>query len=229
LPAAPLPHSLRCCFLLHPDAKEPKMRTTRFALAALAATLLAALSPRPLSAQSRLSIAPTIGVYIPTSELVRAANGDEFKQEVSVLVGGRVGYRFSQRLSLEVTGTYAPSNLRFDLATGEQTDADANVTTGSGRLNLWLLPGTSPVNFLLSGGVGVIHRGGDAYEDLEDRTAVGPTFGASVRLRVPGLGAFQVNAENYLYRQGFTDPLGDEDERTQNDIHLSVGFGFGAY
>jgi hypothetical protein len=42
-----------------------------------------------LSAQ-RVSIAPNIGVYIPTTELVKAANGQEFKQEISITLGGRL-------------------------------------------------------------------------------------------------------------------------------------------
>jgi len=47
----------------------------------------------PLSAQ--LFLSPTIGAYIPTTELVKAAQGEEFKQEVAVAVGGRLGYRLA--------------------------------------------------------------------------------------------------------------------------------------
>ncbi len=43
----------------------------------------------PLAAQ--LFLSPTIGAYIPTTELFKAAQGQEFKQEVAVAVGGRLG------------------------------------------------------------------------------------------------------------------------------------------
>ncbi|MBA2457477.1 MAG: hypothetical protein H0V43_00820, partial [Gemmatimonadales bacterium] len=49
-----------------------------------------ALAARPAAAQ-RVSISPTIGIYIPTSEVVNAASGEEFKQEIALAVGGRLG------------------------------------------------------------------------------------------------------------------------------------------
>ena len=56
-------------------------RPTVFALCAFAARPLARTARRGASgSRSR----PTIGVYIPTTELVKAANGEEFKQEVGV-------------------------------------------------------------------------------------------------------------------------------------------------
>src|ERR687889_2355776 len=59
-----------------------------------------------------LSFTPNIGVYIPTTELVKAASGQEFKQEVSLTLGGRLGIFFGQRLGFEFTGDYAPSDLK---------------------------------------------------------------------------------------------------------------------
>ena len=44
----------------------------------LALALAAALLPAVAGAQ-KVSISPTIGVYIPTTELLKAANGEEFK------------------------------------------------------------------------------------------------------------------------------------------------------
>jgi hypothetical protein len=54
--------------------------------------VLAAATP---AAAQRLSLSPTIGVYIPTTELVKAANGESFKQEVGLAVGGRLGVTLS--------------------------------------------------------------------------------------------------------------------------------------
>ena len=70
--------------------------TSRVLAVALAAVLLPAAS----ATAQKVSLSPTIGVYIPTSELIKAANGDEFKQEVGLAVGGRLGFLFSPRFGL---------------------------------------------------------------------------------------------------------------------------------
>lgn len=179
----------------------------------------------PLQAQ-RISIAPNIGLYIPTTELVKAASGQEFKQEVSITLGGRLGLFFGERLGVEFTGAYAPSNLKVTAA-GLGTKEDANIFTGSGRVSYLVLPWSSPVAFIVTGGVGVVNRSGDFYKDVEKRTDVGGTFGASVRFRLGKFLRLQLNAEDYIYKPkaeipGFT---ASDQKKTQNDVHLSVGIG----
>src|SRR5688572_19900711 len=115
-----------------------------------------------LNAQ-RISIAPNIGIYVPTTELVKAASGEEFKQEMSITVGGRLGIFLSDRIGLEFTGSYAPSDLKITQSGfGDQAE-DANVFTGSGRLSLQVMPTSSPLSFLVTGGVGVVNRSGAFY------------------------------------------------------------------
>jgi hypothetical protein len=179
---------------------------------------------RPMLAQ-RVSIAPNIGVYIPTTELVKAASGEEFKQEVSITLGGRLGIFFSQRLGVEFTGDYAPSKLKFSAAGASKEDA--NIFTGSGRLTFQVVPFTSPVAFLVTGGVGVVNRSGDFYQDVDHKTDVGGTFGASARFRLGKLLRLQLNAEDYIYKPKAEIPgfAASDQKKTQNDIHLSVGVG----
>jgi hypothetical protein len=179
----------------------------------------------PLLAQ-RISIAPNVGVYIPTTELVKAAGGQEFKQEVSITLGGRLGIFFSQRLGVEFTGDYAPSSLKVT-ASGLGTKEDANIFTGSGRVSFQVIPFSKPVAFLLTGGVGVINRSGDFYKDVQDRRDVGGTFGASLRFRLGRLLRLQLNAEDYVYKPKADIPgfAPTDENKTQNDIHLSVGLG----
>jgi hypothetical protein len=180
----------------------------------------------PLTAQ-RISIAPNIGVYIPTTELVKAASGEEFKQEISLTVGGRVGIALSQRLGLEFTGAYAPSDLKISQSGFGDQAQDANIFTGSGRISYQLVPLSSPVAFLVTGGVGVVKRSGDFYAGMENKTDIGGTVGASARFRLGNLLRIQLSAEDYLYK-----PKGDipgfspsDEKKTQNDIHLSLGLG----
>jgi hypothetical protein len=181
---------------------------------------------RPLTAQ-RISIAPNIGVYVPTTELVKAASGEEFKQEISLTVGGRVGIALSQRLGLEFTGAYAPSDLKISQSGFGDQNQDANIFTGSGRISYQLVPLTSPIAFLVTGGVGVVNRSGDFYAGMENKTDIGGTVGASARFRLGKLLRIQLSAEDYLYKPkgdipGFT---ASDEKKTQNDIHLSLGLG----
>jgi len=181
-----------------------------------------ALVPGAGAAQS-ISLSPNIGVYIPTSELVRAAGGQEFKQEISLLVGGRLGIGFGQRVGLTITGDYSPSELRFNLA-GSEDRTPGNVLTGSGRLSVNVLPPVSPLIVLLHGGASVIRRGGEAFEDQLDRTDIGGVAGATVGFRLGSLLSFYVNADDYIYNASFTGGTATE-QVLQHDVHLSFGLG----
>ena len=104
----------------------------RFAVGpGLLAAAVLALAAAPAEAQ-RVSLSPTIGVYIPTSELVKAAEGQEFKQEVALAVGGRLGVTLSPRFGIETSVSYVPSNLRFTFDETETT-TDANLLLGTVR------------------------------------------------------------------------------------------------
>jgi hypothetical protein len=194
-----------------------------FGSGVLAAAVLA-LGAAPAQAQ-RLSLSPTIGVYIPTSELVKAANGEEFKQEVALSVGGRLGVTISPRFGLETSVSYVPSNLRFSFD-GTQTETDANVLLGTVRATFHAIPMTSPVWVTLNGGASMIRRGGEAYQDVEDRSDIGGVVGATVGFRLGSMLSFYVAAEDYIYGTRVEDAdLGDT-SRTQNDVQIAFGFGF---
>ena len=184
------------------------------------AGLMLAGGPSVLAGQ--ISISPNIGVYIPTAELARAAAGEEFKQEISLLVGGRLGIGFSQRLGLTVTADYSPSELRFN-AGGPEERTPGNVLSGSGRLSFNVLPPASPLLFMLHGGASVVRRGGEAFEDQLDRTDIGGVAGATVGVQL-GMLSFYVNADDYIYKASFEGATATE-EVTQHDVHLSFGLG----
>jgi outer membrane protein with beta-barrel domain len=188
--------------------------------------VLLAAGAHPLMAQ-RISIAPNIGVYVPTTELVKAASGQDFKQEISITLGGRMGIQLGSRLGLEFTGNYAPGNLKITQSGFSDESQDANIFTGSGRISYQLLPPSSPIGFQLTGGVGVINRSGDFYADVEKKTDIGGTLGASARFQLGRFLRLQVSAEDYVYKSkaeipGFSPT---DEKKTQNDIHLSFGVG----
>jgi hypothetical protein len=194
--------------------------------AALPALVVVTLAAAPAVAQ-RVSLAPTIGLYIPTAEFYKAAtsgnSADLRKQEVSIGLGGRLGI-IGRRVGVEFTGEYAPSKLKFNLA-GQQSTEDANVFTGSGRLTLFVIPTSSPIWFAISGGMGVVHRSGAAYAALTDRTDLAPTAGAQLGFHLGRLVALTLSADGYLYKPDFNSGTssGTSTQITQKDIHLSAG------
>ena len=192
----------------------------------LAGGVALAASAHPATAQ-RISLTPNLGVYIPTTELVKAASGEEFKQEMSFTLGGRLGIMLGNRLGLEFTGAYAPSDLKVTASGFGDQSADANIFTGSGRVSLHIIPASSPISFLVTGGVGVINRSGAFYADVEKKTDIGGTVGASAGFRLGSLLRLQVSAEDYVYKPKAEIPgFGPSDEKkTQNDVHLSFGVG----
>jgi len=201
------------------------MRSTTWLSRVLVGSALLAMSAQSAQAQ-RISLTPNIGVYIPTTELVKAASGEEFKQEMTFTVGGRLGIQLGSRLGLEFTGAYAPSDLKVT-SSGVGSTEDANIFTGSGRLSFHVIPASSPLSFLVTGGVGVINRSGAFYANVENKTDIGGTVGATAGFRLGSLLRLSVSAEDYLYKPKAEIPgFGPSDEKlTQNDIHLSFGVG----
>jgi Outer membrane protein beta-barrel domain len=197
----------------------------RFAVGpGLLAAAALALAAAPAEAQ-RVSLSPTIGLYIPTTELVKAAEGQEFKQEVALSVGGRLGVTLSPRFGIETSVSYVPSSLRFTFDQ-TQTTTDANLLLGTVRASFHAIPMTSPVWLTINGGASMIRRGGEAYEDVEDRSDIGGVVGATVGFRLGSALSFYVAAEDYIYGTRVEDAdLGDLSQ-TQNDVQIALGFGF---
>ena len=200
------------------------MSTRFFARVLIRAFAIGAATAGPAAAQ-RISLSPTIGVYIPTSELVKAASGEEFKQEVGLAVGGRLGLTLSPRFGVETSVSYVPSDLRFTLNDTE-TKTDANLLFGTARATLHVIPWTQPVWLSLNGGVSLVNRGGEAYEQSEDKTDVGGVVGATVGFRLGSMLSFYVAADDYIYGRRIDETTLDAESKTQNDVQIAVGFGF---
>ena len=168
----------------------------------------------------RSSFTPTIGVYIPTTELVKAAAGQKFKQEISISVGARMALWMSQRIGLEVAGDYSPSKLHFS-APGTGTTESANIISASGRMTVVLIPATSMLSLRLIGGASGVRRSGAAYSTEE--TDIGGVIGAVAGFRLGGL-SLQFTVEDYIYSATFSGTT-QTSSKTQHDIHMGFGFG----
>ena len=196
----------------------------RFSIVLAACVASAATYAAPPALAQRISLSPTIGVYIPTSELVKAANGEEFKQEIALAVGGRLGLYFSPRLGVVTSVSYVPSNLRFNFNQNETTE-DANLLFGTVRATYLVIPYTSPVWLGINAGGSLVKRGGEAYESQEDKSDIGGVVGATLGFNLGGFLSFYVAAEDYIYGTTFVESGTLEEKKTQNDIQLAVGFG----
>jgi hypothetical protein len=190
---------------------------------------VALLASVPTALHAQFSIAPTIGVYVPTQNLLQAAAGDQqaaLSQQVSISVGGRMAMGFG-RFGLEVSGEYAPSSLMFStggLGGVSDTSISANVISGTGQVWLQVLPQTSMVFFALSGGVSVTSRGGDAFQGVGNTTDVGGVVGAALGFRIGPVVSLTLTAEDYIYNAQFLDGIAAE-QQLQHDIHLNFGVG----
>lgn len=200
------------------------MSHVRLLSGACASVAALAVFAAPVFAQ-RVSLSPTIGVYIPTTELTKAASGQEFKQEISLAVGGRLGLNFTPRLGLVTSVTYVPSDLKFNLNGQTQSKDKANLLFGSARATYYVLPTTAPVWFNINAGGSLVRRSGEAFDSLEDKTDVGGVVGTAVGLNLGGFLSFYVAADDYIYGTTFVDASSLEEKKTQNDVQLSVGFG----
>jgi hypothetical protein len=164
-------------------------------------------------------------VYIPTTELVKAANGQEFKQEIALAVGGRLGLNFTPRLGLVTSVTYVPSDLKFNLNGQTQSKDKANLLFGTARATYYVLPTSAPVWLNINAGGSLVRRSGEAFDSLEDKTDLGGVVGTAVGLNLGGFLSFYVAADDYIYGTTFVDASSLEEKKTQNDVQLSVGFG----
>lgn len=190
--------------------------------AALGLTLAAAA---PAAAQ-RLSISPTIGVYIPTTDLYNAATGQSFKQEVALSLGGRLGLWFSDRVGIQATANWVPSSLQYTLTPGGATQTgSADLWFGSGRLTVFLIKPSSPIYLAIGGGVGVVGRSGAAYDTLGVQSTSDVSGVASVGAGIH-LGPLQLyaTADDYIYTAQLTG-TSITSSTQQNDIQLALGLG----
>lgn len=199
------------------------MSRTSLALLLCATSAAMGALATPAAAQ-KVALSPTVGVYIPTSELIKAANGEEFKQEVGLAVGGRLGVDISPRFGIVTSVAYVPSDLRFTFD-DTQTKTDANLLLGTVRATFNVVPTTSPVWLSLNGGASLVKRGGTAYEEAEDRSDIGGVVGATVGFNLGQFLSFYVAAEDYIYGTSFAEAGTLEEKRTQNDVQLALGFG----
>jgi hypothetical protein len=192
-----------------------------------AATCLALGTALPVAAQ--VSFSPTIGAYLPTSNIADIVVGTDsianFKQEVGLALGANLGVGLSSRVGLMVAGSYVPSQLSGTIGgDGSWSQSDANLFFGNANITVYLIKPTSPVWISLSGGGSMVSRSGQAYEGWTGTTDFGGLAGATIGFNL-GIVNLNVSATDYIYGAQFSNGLVETSEATQNDILLGLGLG----
>lgn len=226
--AAPVGASHLESIMQAPVRRAPRVLSVLAIVTALAA---------PTAQAQRFSLAPTIGLYAPTRDLVQGviAGGGTvaFRQQMGLAVGGRLGLSFGSRVGISATGSYVPKSLQATVTqngVSQNPDEYTNLWFGTGRLNVWLLPPTSVFAIGVNGGVGLVGRGetvvtdenGTPYAD-PSRTDIGGVVGGTVGLNLGVIGVF-LSVDDYIYRPGVFEDLGIK-AQTQNDLQFSFGLG----
>lgn len=209
------------------------MRTSRLCGPRLTCWVVAALAgigiPGLAHAQADLEVIPYFATYYALSSL--GFNQDPGDQEISVkqgstpMAGARVRVTITDLFSIEGSVAYGNSPI-----TGLSEDPDlgeigfalsGNILIANGRL-IYRLPRS---NLYLLGGGGIVQRGGDFWDLVEDpqKTSFGGVIGAGVRAAVTPRFALDVALEANLYS---TDPDGegtDFDSKFQQDFLVVIG------
>lgn len=195
-------------------------------IALAAACMLIAASP--LHAQ--VSFTPTVGAYLPTSNLVDVVVGTdslaELKQDVGLALGANLGVGLGSRLAIQLGGSYVPSQLSGTVSgAGTFTQSDANLFFGNANITFFVIRPTSPVWLALSGGGSVVNRSGAAYEGVSGTTDYGGLVGATLGFHLGSVLSFNISATDYIYGAQFEKDGYTTSETNQNDILFGFGLG----
>ncbi len=198
--------------------------------------LLALLAAAPALGQPAVEITPTMGVYIPTGNLVEQqiyvdndAVTAELDHKSGLAIGGRVTVWLPTGIGLEGSYLYAMSDARESASFGGLSGSaseDAHVGLGAAKLlyKLGAVP-AAPMTFHLGVGLAVISHGGKYWDlvNVDGTTDVGGVIGLGASLHLPGMVAIRVDAEDYIYSAKFDEQGAETDSKMQNDLMLTVG------
>lgn len=207
------------------------MRLGRSLALAIACVAAAAL---PLPGQVTIAISPMAGGYVPLSDafegvFVGGRVLTELSQDPAFLLGGRVSVR-AAKLGVEAEAGYVFSSMDLPpILTEAGISDDAKVFLGSLNVVYTVFEAPfSPVSFWVSGGVGLVTRGGDFFEAWEDKSDPAGALGFGLRFGLGPLAALRVDLRDYIYsfRPSRGGGDGDLESKLQNDVIATVGLEF---
>jgi hypothetical protein len=189
--------------------------------------------------KGRVELTPYLGMYLPVADIIQQSDPGSgvslsFKQKSALSFGGRLTYGLSDRAALEGGFGYTSSDVKLELSGLGSAALGGTVMTASARVLYRLNQPSAPTGWHLIGGVAMISRGGDIWDQLESggvrvdgRTDFGAVIGGGVRLPMGRRLALRIDVEDYVHQAKFTiddgvTPL-DTESQLQNDLVISVG------
>lgn len=198
---------------------------------------LLALPAVPLAAQVSVDFTPRLGVYIPLKDLTvgtDAATGLPLtrRADSKFTIGGRLGVWVAPAFGFEGVVDYNRSGVSSTLGgLPNPPTLSSHFFATSGRAMIRLGAGSN-VAMILSGGVGLVDRGGDFINGanpplttLTGRTDVAPAAGVAFLVRLSSTWAARIDVDGISYDAEYSNPiLGSTGKKRQYDLLITFGF-----
>lgn len=206
-------------------------------------TLLIALAPSSLAAQAQFAVSAFGGVYLPTADLFDGVvpvdtfgpSSLKFKQSTGFTFGARLAVWPTARIGIEAEAAYVSSDVEGDfiVASGGRLIPVSGTESGSlllGSLNLMyalIRPPLEPLSIYVSGGVGFVSRGGDAFDNFEDTSDIAGVVGLGLKYGVAKGLWIRVDLRDYI--SSFEEKalsrfaLQGGESKLQNDLLVVAG------
>lgn len=194
-----------------------------------------ALTASPLHGQEvRVGLSAFAGGFLPTNDLfdsVRLRPDTSsliifnLGLEPGLIVGGRLTVRFS-RLALEAEAGYAFTSLDFpSVIVDAGANNDATVFLGSiNALYDVIRAAFSPLSIYLSGGLGLVARGGDFFEPYNGTTSFSVALGGGFRYGLSPAAFLRFDIRDYISSFAPSTKSGFQfDSKLQNDLIGTIG------
>lgn len=204
---------------------------------------------RPALAQEEgpvYTLTPSIGFYLPTADLVSGQNVEQpltgqqatvsFGQVAGLALGIKASRSLSAKLALEIELQYTASQIeltgfRTGIGPLEPQKFDARIITvaADALLEIFRSPFT-PFAAHLLGGLAVVNRGGDFYDEgggffdeLDGGTDIAALIGAGFRYGLSPRFGLRLEVRDYIssYTQSVSGR--DLDAELQNDLFVTLG------
>jgi hypothetical protein len=192
--------------------------------------LLLALLPSTLTAQVTVGLSAFGGVYLPTADLFDGVvpvdtfgpSSLKFKQKTGWTAGARVGVWPSSRIGIELEAAYVSSDVEGDfiVATSDGLVPVSGTESGNiflGSLNFvyaLIRPPLEPLAITVSGGVGIVSRGGDALKNFEDTSDIAGVLGLGLKYGI---------AKALWLRFDFRDYISSFEEKNLSAVSIQGG------
>jgi hypothetical protein len=193
-------------------------------------TAAAVVWPSRAQAQRQIQLVPALGYYLPVGGWTQEADDPSgfppLRRQLSALVfETRIEVWTSKRFVIQGTVAATPSQVAVSTATGT-TDHNGGVFLASARaaMKLGTLvdgPAHDEVHWdlMLSGGLGIVHRSGVAWQNTSGVTA--PTLLLGSDLVV---GGFRLTVEDYVSWARFNGNFSTQTRaRMHHDVIVSLG------